>query len=429
MIRTAVVLLAVGAVAPAAAAAAGSERSWTSPKETDSVLMAEEQLQMGFSPRPTPAPQPRGLFGRMDLVPRLDGYTLGPATCGFVKSNGNSFTCVANTATCTDVNGYMGCCQPNQQCSRIQTVCIDYASSKAGKCDLLSDFHTVCCSATAPACYTYLMERTGGKNSGSVVTALACYTTSGTATLLDYDPSWSRTHSFASSTSSTSSQSSTTATSTTSQSSAATTTSGGDGGDGGSKTNVGAIAGGTVGGVAAIGLVGLAAFLLLRRKKQGKDSDVHSSPQQPMSQHTAQSPPQGYPPTSPAPQSSYQGYSPAPQGPYDPHMSVYSQQQPYSPQSGYPQQFPQQYQQQYPQQGAYPQQYGAAGFPVSSTGSPPPHTTPSPNITNDNREHSGVPSSPHAASPPPGGEHAHQQPQELGTVAPLGKEGNRAELS
>ncbi len=273
------------------------------------------------------------------------------------------------------------------------------------------------------------MERTGGKNSGSVVTALACYTTSGTATLLDYDPSWSRTHSFASSTSSTSSsESSTTATATTSQTSAATTSSDGGDGGGGSKTNVGAIAGGTVGGVAAIGLVGLAAFLLLRRKKKGKDSDVHSSPQQAMSQHTAQSPPQGYPPTSPAPQS-YQGYSPAPQGPYDPHMSMYSQQQPYSPQSGYQQQYPQQFQQPYPQQGAYPQQYGAAGFPVSSTGSPPPHTTPSPNMT-DNREHSGVPSSPHGASPPPpGGEHGHQQPQELGTVAPLGNEGNRAELS
>ncbi|KAJ6446137.1 3-beta hydroxysteroid dehydrogenase/isomerase [Purpureocillium lavendulum] len=354
MLRVAAILLAVGAVAPATASVAGSERSWSSPKETDSVLMAEQQLEMGFSPRPTPAPQPRGVFGRMDLVPRLDGYTLGPATCGFVKSNGN------------------------------------------------------------------------GKKSGSVLTALACYTTSGTATLLDYDPSWSLTHSFPSSTSTTS-QSSTTASSTTSQTSAATTTGGGEGG-GGSSTNVGAIAGGTVGGVAALGLVGLAAFLLMRRKKKGKDSDTHSSPQPPMSQHTAQSPPQGYPPTSPAPQS-YQGYSPAPQAPYDPHMSMYSQQQPYSPQSGYQQQYSQQYPQQYPQQGGYPQQYGAGGFPVSSTGSPPPHTTPSPNVTNDNREHGGVPASPHGASPPPGGEHGHQQPQELGTVAPIGNEGNRAELS
>ena len=56
----------------------------------------------------------------------------------------DSFTCIANTATCATVDGYLGCCQPNQQCTKIQTACVDYAASQAGKCSLLSDYHTVC---------------------------------------------------------------------------------------------------------------------------------------------------------------------------------------------------------------------------------------------------------------------------------------------
>ncbi|POR39788.1 Uncharacterized protein TPAR_00012 [Tolypocladium paradoxum] len=415
--------LGLGAVAPAAASAiSGSERSWTSPQETDSAQMAAQQLLMGFSPKPTPAPQPRGVFGRMDLMARLEGYTMGPATCGFVQSNGNSFTCVANTATCASVDGYIGCCQPNQQCTRIQTVCVDYAASKTGKCDLLSDYHTVCCSSTMPACYTYLMKKSGpGQDAGSTYTAVGCYSTSGTAALLDYDPAWSRTHSFPPST--TSSTSASTTSTTASQTATATQTGGGGGGGGGSTTNVGAIAGGAVGGAAALGLIGTAIFLLRRRNRKAKGSDTQNSPPPPpMAQSQPQSPPQGYPPSSPGVPQGYPSYSPPPQG-YDPHMSVYSQ-QPYSPNSGY-QQYPPGFQGQYPpqQQGGYPQ-YGAAGLPVSSTGSPPPHTTPSPIMVKE-----GETPSPHGTTPAPRGGTHHQQASELAAVAPLGKEGNRAELS
>lgn len=90
MRQYAAMLLGLGAVVPAAASAiSGSERSWASPQETDSAQMAAQQLLVGFSPKPTPAPQPRGVFGRVDLMPRLEGYTMGPATCGFIQSNGS----------------------------------------------------------------------------------------------------------------------------------------------------------------------------------------------------------------------------------------------------------------------------------------------------------------------------------------------------
>ncbi|PHH92439.1 hypothetical protein CDD83_7395 [Cordyceps sp. RAO-2017] len=391
--------------APAASLSSGSEQPWTSPRETDYAKMAEQQLEMGTTPRPTPAPLPRGLFGRMELVPRLEGYTLGPATCGFVQSNGNSFTCIANTLTCASLNGYLGCCQPNQECSRIQTVCIDFAASKAGKCELLSDFHTVCCSSAAPACYTYLMTRSGsGYGEGTTQTALGCYSTSGSAVLLDYDPKWSKTHSFSPSSASSGSESASTAS--TSPAESATET-GNGGGGGGGGTNVAAIAGGVAGGVVGLALIGAVVFLLLRRRRQGPDS-ANSSSQAAMVQNP--------------PPHDTQSYSPAPQG-YDPHMSAYNP-QPYPPQGGYPQHYPPQHypQGQYGQQpgAGYAQYGGAAGYAASSTVSP--QTTPSPNLGKD---------SVHAASPPPAHAAAPHQPppSELAAVAPLGNEGNRAELS
>lgn len=70
----------------AGSASAAARQPWTSPRETD---MAELQLRMGPSPSPTPPPQLRGhRLARMDLMPRLGGYTLGPGTCGVVQSNG-----------------------------------------------------------------------------------------------------------------------------------------------------------------------------------------------------------------------------------------------------------------------------------------------------------------------------------------------------
>lgn len=266
------------------------------------------------------------------------------------------------------------------------------------------------------------MTFSGGTGSKSgTFTGLNCSPTPGFGKLLDYDPSWSKTHSFPSSTS-TSSRTSTTT-------SAGPTTSESTGG-GGSSTNVGAIAGGTVGGVAALALVGLGVFLLLRKKKS-KESDTSSPPAaMAQTQPPQQSPPQNFAGSPNVPQQGYQGYPPQAQGynqntqsVYDPHMSMYSQQTPYSPpQSGYPQ-FPQQ-QQQYPQQ----QGYNYPSNTGSYAGSPPPHTTPSPMV--DGTEKGTT--SPHPTSPGtvahgeiPGQQHA---PTELAVQHPVGNEHNRAEL-
>ena len=96
MRSTAALLLALGGASPAAAwlkhpfLKSGAEESWTPPQETAVVDAdgdwTEAQVAMGWSPRPTEAPKP--LFGRM-LQPRLDDYTLGPKTCGFIETDGS----------------------------------------------------------------------------------------------------------------------------------------------------------------------------------------------------------------------------------------------------------------------------------------------------------------------------------------------------
>jgi hypothetical protein len=65
-----------------------ADESWTPPRET-SVSEQEQQLALGWTPKPTPAPM--ALFGRME-VPRIEGYTLSPGTCGFVSENGSKLT-------------------------------------------------------------------------------------------------------------------------------------------------------------------------------------------------------------------------------------------------------------------------------------------------------------------------------------------------
>ncbi|KYK56886.1 hypothetical protein DCS_03892 [Drechmeria coniospora] len=402
MRRITAILMALGAALPAVASGHGPERPWMLPRETGSIQMSEQQLIMGISPRPTPAPQPRELVARMELLPRLEGYTMGPATCGYVANSGNSFTCVANAATCATENGYLGCCQPNQRCTRIQTVCLDYAASKAGKCALLADFHTVCCSSEAPACFTYLMTRTGSVSDvGSIYTALACQTSSGSAALLDYDPAWSKTHSFPSGV--------------VTSGATAAPADGGANDNGSSKTKVGAIAGGVVGGVVFLLLICAGIFLLIRRRNKKKaKSGAPSSTQPPMTQQAQQSLQEGHGHNESRPQSFH---------PYDPRMSVYSQGQMYNGNGGYMPYTPQ-HAQPYPlPHGAYPQP-GAAGFPLSSMGSPPPHTTPSPSMMTEG-EHAW-PSSPHGTMSTAAAE--NHPPQELATNAPLGNEANRAEL-
>lgn len=92
MHRTSALLLALGS--PAAAWLKNSffkssaEESWTPPRETY-VAEIDQFVAQGWTPRPTEAP--KALFGRMELQPRLEGYTLGPNTCGFVASNASKY--------------------------------------------------------------------------------------------------------------------------------------------------------------------------------------------------------------------------------------------------------------------------------------------------------------------------------------------------
>lgn len=71
----------------------GLDASWASPARETAAAAArghefvDQQLALGWSPRPTQAPKP--LLGRM-MVPRADDFTLGPQTCGFVPGTAGS---------------------------------------------------------------------------------------------------------------------------------------------------------------------------------------------------------------------------------------------------------------------------------------------------------------------------------------------------
>lgn len=82
--KTALLLAVPGAVW----ATGDDSPSWKPAQETESSDKGAKNVQ-GWTPRPTDGPKP--LFGRMDLARRLDGYTLGPATCGFVATDNGTY--------------------------------------------------------------------------------------------------------------------------------------------------------------------------------------------------------------------------------------------------------------------------------------------------------------------------------------------------
>ncbi|KAK2591143.1 hypothetical protein QQS21_011181, partial [Conoideocrella luteorostrata] len=262
-----------------------------------------------------------------------------------------------------------------------------------------------CCNVNSPECYTYTLTFSSGNVRTGTYTALDCSPTAGSGKLLDYDPAWSKTHRFPSSTS----QTSTSATNTTTQT-----------GDSSSSSNVGAIAGGTVGGVAALALVGVGAFLLLRRRKKSSKSDT-SSPAAPSTHMSQTQPPQHHPGGgSPAVPQNYQGYHlggySQTQSVYDPRLSAYPQPSPSSPQGSYNPGFP-------PQQQQQPQGYNLSGNTASYTSSSPPHTTSGPYAAEG---YKGATSSHVTSSAVESGQ---QQPlSELAVQHPVGNEHNRAEL-
>ncbi|PTB64482.1 hypothetical protein BBK36DRAFT_1161533 [Trichoderma citrinoviride] len=400
--KTSLLLLLLGAAASIAQAdnnkplpKSGLHESWASPaRETVAAAghEADQQLALGWSPRPTQAPKP--LLGRM-MVPRADDFTLGPQTCGFVPGTaGNSFTCISSGFTCTPQQGHVGCCEPNSACSLIKTTCIDYKASQGGACNLPSDYHTLCCGTSSlPACYTWVVSTSAASDDAtSLYTLLDCSPQAGRGTLLTIDPGWSSTHSFGPTTTTTSTTSS--ASSTTSTSTSSTTATPEPAGKKKSSTPVAAIAGGTVGGVAAFGLVGLAAFLFVRRhKKTGNaPSNAAAGGTPPQDNQNSAAPGGGavYPSGVPA------GYAPVPmhQQGYDAqqHMGQYGQQG-----GVYPQQY---------HQGQYPPQQQQYNYPVEVNGSTPGAF----------KEGEVLPQQ---QSPPP---------TELAAVSPVGAETNRAEL-
>ncbi|KAL7927513.1 hypothetical protein ACQKWADRAFT_308267 [Trichoderma austrokoningii] len=343
----------------------GLQQSWASPaKETvTSGHEIEQQVALGWSPKPTEPPKP--LFGRM-MMPRADGYTLGPETCGFVPGNdGNSFTCVSSGYTCTPQGGFVGCCEPNSACSQIKTSCIDYQASATGACNLPSDFHTLCCgTSTLPACYTWVISTSASTDKAiELYTIFGCSLTAGTGTLLTVDPGWLATHTFGSTT---------TTASTTSSSPSATSN------PDKSSTPVGAIAGGTVGGVAVLGLIGLAIFLLYRHRNPRNNGPPAGQPPQGQNNVAGGA---VYPSGVPA------GYAPVPM-----HQQGY-----------YPPQFQGQYP---PQQQQQQQQQYNYNYPVQTTSTSPVHTTLSPGAFKE----------------------SEALATELPTTSPLGAETNRAEL-
>ncbi|KAI9171302.1 hypothetical protein HJFPF1_00784 [Paramyrothecium foliicola] len=433
-----ILLLGLAATAAAWVKRSATEESWTPAQETSLAEMHREQVAMGWSPRPTEAP--KALMGRM-LMPRMDDYTLGPETCGFVSSNGNG-------ATCTYSSSHVGCCVPNEPCNIIKTTCIDYDASSAGSCNLPDDFHTLCwygihkasstvfgltglCSSasTLGACFTWVVSTTGtGNEPDATFSLLDCASRSGTATLLDYDPAWARTHVSRSASSTSEAEGASSTDPAESDTPTQGPTSGDENSDGesdnagsggkskGSSTNVAAIAGGAAGGAVGLAIIAATIFFCLRRKKKNAaaQSAAQTSPPQPMIQTAQSPPPSTFPPSSPGAYSSgvpasFQSYPQPGQAGYDPHASIYSQQ-------GYNQQYPpqQQFQGHYaPQhpgfpQGQSPQHFVPAGYQPPSTVSPPPLTTPSPGVKDGPEVQTNV--------------------NELQAVNPVGHESNRAEL-
>lgn len=244
-------------------------------------------------------------------------------------------------------------------------------------------------------CFTWEVSVSSAPDRPSgVYTVFDCSTTAGKGSLLDYDPAWARTHSFASTTSS--------APSPTQSDDAKNVWDEGnkDKDTDKKKTKVGAIAGGVVGGVAALALVGTAIFFFMRRKKNNSNNETmqNTSSSDPTSQkpYSPASSPAAYPSGNP----SQYGYPPQQQ--YSPGPENYNNQQsPYS--HGYQQQ----------QWGPNP--YGATSPSAISPGT---HTSQSPPTFNTGYSPVGGTS----ASPPP------QNASELGAAHPVGADTNRAEL-
>ncbi|KLU83635.1 hypothetical protein MAPG_02688 [Magnaporthiopsis poae ATCC 64411] len=256
----------------------------------------------GFTPKPTPPPGHPDL-GFMELAKRqvksVTGYSMPPATCGFISSSraAGAFTCRSEGATCSNSGSYLGCCA-SKTCASVLTSCVP--SSLASRCSASATRGVLCCTASDRGfCSTYVMSRS--KTPRSTLTLLVCHTAAGVGTLLDFPVNYSSTSSSSGSKrtttpptktttptpSSSSSRSSSSTTSPTNRDAGASTNTPGPGGQSEQQQQqrdspaVGAIVGGVVGGVAVLALAAVAIFLMVRRARSKGAPKVQQQQQPP----------------------------------------------------------------------------------------------------------------------------------------------------
>ncbi|GAB1315237.1 Proline-rich receptor-like protein kinase PERK1 [Madurella fahalii] len=302
-----------------------SSKPWTPAAETGT---ADHPNRLGWSHKPTDAPQPR--YGEMELLKR--DYTMGTDTCGFFSGYSSiPVTCVKQSAYCThDGAGNMDCCTGDySSCTETMfSACLDFSASQRGACAGRGP-RTICCWSESPSCFTLLFSTTATPD--KVFSIFQCQTIGGPATILATPPNYSETLPTMPSLSNTPTSTSTNPTE-----------------DAGSFTPVGAIVGGVVGGVAVLGLFAFLIVLYVIRNRrrnqpvqythvtqnpQGVLTGHHPQPQYPQSQLLVDKP---Y--DTSRPQQPYQmvpahqpGYNIVPQNPTYPHQYPQTGPNPYPP--------------------------------------------------------------------------------------------------
>ncbi|CCF34904.1 hypothetical protein CH063_06809 [Colletotrichum higginsianum] len=135
--------------------------SWVPPKQTIAAMNMEE---LGFSPRPTTAPDPANV--ELKLAKRVRGDD----TCGYISGEStNSIYCEVGTCVINSFYSVVGCCASSALTDcRIATSCLPSSSSRLYTSgDTLMRF----CSASAqPECITYVYS---GAIVGGVVGGVA----------------------------------------------------------------------------------------------------------------------------------------------------------------------------------------------------------------------------------------------------------------
>ncbi|KAK1657196.1 hypothetical protein BDP55DRAFT_699135 [Colletotrichum godetiae] len=276
--------------------------SWSPPRQTIAAMNMEE---LGFSPKPTAAPEP----GNVEL--KLAKRVRGDDTCGYISGEAtNSIYCGVGSCVINSFYSVVGCCSSSSvtDCTTIATSCLP--SRSASRISSGDTRMQLCTSSDRPECATYIY-------SGSLFNRYTLYACAATEEVIVV---------YANPTDSSVTQESTSApettsvrntASTTASSAATTSTSGGSGGGGGgSSTPIGAIVGGVVGGVAAIALIVFGIIFLLRKKKKDNNNNVNSNNQAAHQSYVGPPPPnQGQPqmyqqPAPPTQQPSPQGYPP-----------------------------------------------------------------------------------------------------------------------